>query len=218
MSRFIVYIIESPSSKDVYAGRGEGDLIRRGLALAGVACELRTVLDKDRFREAILEGLGKLIADKQLTPILHFSAHGDDKGIQLTDGKLIEWSWLGNVLGIINEKANGSLVVSMSSCKGFSCAKMALSTSKTPWKALIGHESNVSWDDVLVGFMAFYHLLNNGKTISEAVEGMKAASGNPGFKIADGAKSKELGEKLKKLSATQFKNVMEALAKLQNQQ
>ncbi len=185
MADFQVYIIEAPAAKDVYDQRGEGELIRESLRIAKIEATLRVVLDDVHFKKALLEGLVSLLKQKDLTPVLHISAHGNDKGIGLANGHFVEWTWLGKVLSIVNEKLDGELLLCMSSCQSFAYAKHALKGGK-PWKAIVGNSGKPSWNDTIIAYSSFYHLLAKGKTIQEAVEGMCAASGNPDFKTTDG--------------------------------
>lgn len=64
---------------------------------------------------------------------------------------------------------------------------MARTESGTPgfW-ALVGHPESAAWSDAAVGFAAFYHLLFSGQHPRDAVEGMRAASGDSRFEIVLG--------------------------------
>jgi hypothetical protein len=51
-----------------------------------------------------------------------------------------------------------------------------------PFFAVIGHKGKPTWSDTAVGYAAFYHLISKGCYVVDAVEAMREASGENGFK------------------------------------
>lgn len=190
---FFVYIVESPSAPDLYHGRSEGERVANTLRLDDVPCVTRTAINQDAFVAALRLGLPeamKLLPGRY--PILHLSAHGSSDGLQLSSGQTIDWNALRELLMPINEGLKGALMLCMSACSGFSACQMAMQQGETPhpYLVMVGNFGTPTWSDTAVAYLAFYHLLAKGQTISSAVEAMKAASGDAKwlFETADVSK------------------------------
>jgi hypothetical protein len=178
---FFVYIIESPSAVDIYHGRSEGGLVARAIDLDGIPSVTRTVINPTAFAAAIRIGLPQVMKlYPNRLPIIHLSAHGAKHGIQLSDGQEIVWNQLRDLLVPINESLGGCLLLCMSACDGYSACQMAMEEGDGPhpFFSMVGNYGKPTWADTAVAYSAFYHHLCNGKHVWEAVEAMKAASGN----------------------------------------
>lgn len=178
---FFVYIIESPSAPDLYHGRSEGALLASALRLDGIPCVTRTAINREAFVAALRIGLPeamKLFQGRH--PILHISAHGASQGIQLSDGDIVAWADLQQLLTPVNGSLGGALLLCMSSCKGYSACRMAMQAEADaayPYFAMVGNFGEPTWSDTTVSYLTFYHLLAKGHTIPGAVAAMNAASG-----------------------------------------
>lgn len=186
--KFFVYIIESPNPVDIYHGRFEGDMIKKALSLDKIPCAHRIVVNEEAFKASIIVGLLKeqMEAYKGLVPVIHISAHGGSEGIELTDGKIISWEDLKNSLLPISKALKGNLLLSMSSCKGISACRMAMTEKEeecNPFFAVIGADGEPKWSDTAIAYAAFYHLVSKGCYIENAVKGMCEASGVDDFQI-----------------------------------
>lgn len=123
---YFIYIVESPSDEDLYSQRTEGKLLLEGLRLAQVSnapntfVEYRLVISEETFDKAMLEDLPLTLGGlKGIIPILHFSMHGDEGGLELTDGTEIHWDELAKLLSEINRNlARNKLIVCVSACRG----------------------------------------------------------------------------------------------------
>ena len=178
---FFVYIVESPSAPDLYHGRSEGGLVAQAIGLDLIPCVVRTAINSEAFGAALKIGLPE--AMKQCPgryPILHLSAHGGKDGVQLSNGEIITWAQLREFLVPVNESLQGSLLLCMSACEGYGACRMAMEVRDAPhpYFAMIGNFGTPSWSDTAVSYLAFYHLLAKGWKIRDAVEAMKAASGD----------------------------------------
>jgi hypothetical protein len=181
---FLVYIIESPSPVDLYHRRYEGEALSKALTLANIKSEHKLVVNEEAFQASLLIGLDETLKDHpDHLPIIHISAHGSNEGIQLTDETTIDWKGLKESLAPINKAFDGLLLLCMSSCHGFSACRMAMEEDDAPFAAVIGNSGNPTWSDTAVGYAAFYHLINKGKSFEDAVEGMCKASGDDNFII-----------------------------------
>jgi hypothetical protein len=159
--KVFVYIVESPSPVDLYDGRGESRTLASALDLMGLQSVTRLVVDKRRFIEALTAGVRNACADLRRTKlILHISAHGCDErdGLVLTSGELVTWDELRMHLLPLN-KLTGGLVVSMSSCYGFSACQTAMQDGELPYWLLNGPISNVSWRESALWFVTYYYNL-----------------------------------------------------------
>lgn len=182
--QFFVYIIESPSPADMYHNRFEGDMLKKALSLDKIASTHRIAVNKEAFEAAIKIGLidEQMKVYSNLIPIIHISAHGSKDGIQLTDGQVITWSELKNLLLPVNRALNGTLMLCMSSCEGFHACRMAMSSEEElPFFAVVGNKGRPAWSDTAVAYAAFYHLIKKGCYVTDAVKAMREASGDDNF-------------------------------------
>jgi hypothetical protein len=194
-----VCIIESPSPHDILDKRKEGLALSEALSLAGIRNEYFAVSSEETLRLAFerikrfarLTSLtssvgtsGQFVSYPKL--FLHFSCHGNDAGIGLTNEDYLTWDEiaellldLGKDLGIfIPEKNPVCLIaVCMSSCSGLHGRKMASDSNVCPFICLIGSETEVHWTDSLTAFITFYHhLLHKGRTLARSVKSMNDAA------------------------------------------
>ncbi len=192
--KFFVYIVESPSAPDIYHGRSEGSLVARAVALDGIPCVARTAISKTAFIAALKLGLPDAMkAYPGLLPVLHISAHGASFGTQLSDGTVLSWSDIRDLILPINESLNGTLLLCMSACEGYSACQMAMRTDDAPhpYLGLIANFGKPTWSDTAVAYSAFYHLISKGRSIPEAVAAMRAASGDDGWIVETAEQAKQ---------------------------
>ena len=182
--RFFVYVIESPSAPDLYHGRSEGALLAQAAALDRMPSITRTAVNYEAFVAALRIGLAEVMKTyPDHLPILHISAHGAQEGLQLSDGSLIPWSTLRDLLIPVNKSLRGFLLLCMSVCKGYSACQMAmrLDADEHPYWTLIANTGNPTWSDTAIAYAALYHLISKGRPYSEAIHAMRAASGDQGW-------------------------------------
>jgi hypothetical protein len=193
-----VYIIESPSAKDILEGRAEGRALSEVLDLAGIPYSYNLVTNSEtwnialgtRFQEAVNYYPGRV-------PILHLSLHGNESGVALTDDTVFSWNQLKKELTPLNNKMEGSLLICMSSCFGAYGRRMAVDNSTdNPFYALVGSSNKVSWQDAAVAYVTFYHLLFKGISVDECVKKMKLASNNNDFGVWWGSEIKETWQRI----------------------
>ncbi len=192
--KFFVYVIESPSAVDLYHRRSEGELLRQAINLNQIACTLRLAVNLEAFVASIRIGLHEAMESFPGTiPILHISAHGFSDGIQLSSGEVVLWHQLREMLIPVNQALSGSLIVCMSTCEGYSGSRMAMvqESNDHPFFAIIGNCSKPTWPETAVAFATLYHLIANGRYITDAVAAMRIASGNESFFITTAEESKQ---------------------------
>jgi hypothetical protein len=191
---FFVFIIESPSAVDLYHRRSEGDIVRQAVELNNITCIVKTAISLQAFGACLKIGLSEAMNRLPgFVPLLHISAHGDNHGIQLSDGYIMGWRELKEHLRPINQALGGSLIVCMSSCEGYSGVQMAMSTEDPdlPYYAIIGSGNKPTWAETAVGYATFYHQLHRGEHITVAVNAMQVASGNEMFWVQHAENSRQ---------------------------
>lgn len=210
--QFLVYIVESPSHVDLYHKRYEGEALAKALALADIRSEHKLVVNEEALRAAFVVGLKEVLGENsEYLPIVHVSAHGGADGIELTDGTQVSWALLREILSPINIALEGSLVLCMSACRGFNACRMAMQAGELPFLAVIGNSGDPTWSDTTVGYAAFYHLIKKGQSFAAAVDGMRAASGDPNFIIVSGADAQRVYlDDLQKLEPSRVEAAVEA--------
>lgn len=206
-----IVFIESPSAEDLYAesrsgDRREGYALVSALRLVGIPIEYSLVVNEDILVERIIDLAnrplamrryvgGKLVSQDLYPPRVHLSVHGDKEGIKLTDGVLVRWRRLAEILDLFNQikgyigpegKQRGMIQLHLSSCRG-SHARAMLQPNNPLWPvyAVIGSEYEVSWSESLTAWIAYYHLsLDRELPVEEALRVMNLAAGeNDLFKI-----------------------------------
>lgn len=180
---FHVYIVESPNAPDLYHKRFEGEALSQTLKLAGISSSHRLAVNWEAFQAAFYVGLKEYFEVNNLPPVIHISAHGDNNGIQLTDGKNVGWDDLKKLLVPVNKIMKGNLLLCLSTCKGFSGCRMSMKDEDFPFLAIIGSNDTPVWSETNIAYSTLYHLFARGVHITEAVRAMKVASGNNSFEI-----------------------------------
>ena len=191
---FFVYIIESPSEVDLYHNRSEGELLQQAIGLNNIPCVSKVAISKNAFEACFQVGLLESMNNfKNLIPVIHISAHGFSEGIQLSNHETITWDQLRMLLMPINQSVGNCLLLCMSSCKGYSACRMAMSLNDNqhPFFSMVGHVGTPVWAETAVAFTTLYHLLAKGLHVNDAVEAMKISSGNYGFVFTTATESQQ---------------------------
>ncbi|MBD2741555.1 hypothetical protein [Coleofasciculus sp. FACHB-1120] len=182
-----VYIIESPSARDLLDGRTEGRALSEVLSLAEIPHWYSLVTTQETFDTALNKRLVEAWEHFRQPPILHLSMHGNNVGVALTNDTFLLWAELRELLIPLTNFMEGGLLICMSSCFGSFGRLMAMhEDADYPFRALVGNNSSVSWSDAAVAYVTFYHLLFKGMSIEQCVERMILASGNDKFDVWSG--------------------------------
>ena len=180
-----VYIVDSLSSKDLFEGYSIAMALRDSLNAIGIPSVYTLATNKETFEKAFQSRLKESVNRFNAIPMVHLCMHGDSegRGIVLTDGTLINWFDLRDLLMFHQEP----LYLCMASCYGINAQSMA-NAYDSAFKFLVGNTDQVLPSDVTVAYLAFYnHIFHKKATIEQAVEAMRAASGDRNFayKIGD---------------------------------
>jgi hypothetical protein len=183
-----VNIIESPSRRDLAEGRSEGKMLIAALNLIGLPYEYSLVSTYSEFMEALGRKLALGIQKYGSLPVLHFSMHGNERGVVLTDRRFLPWNDLNWKLRLVNSRLRNTLIVCLSSCHGFQGAAMIRDDTvkggiedDAPFRLLVSNLRSVPWSDAAVAFSTFYHHLARGTQLLELVRIIRIASGNDEF-------------------------------------
>ena len=191
-----VYIIESPGAKDIIERRVEGIGMTQYLGLANIDTEYylcKTVAEVNTALGKIAQDVKLIIKNKKqeevFSPIIHFSAHGNNDLIGFTDNSTMKWEELGDALYKLNEDAGidiskfmSDFIITLSVCNGASLNKVIKEGRGTPFYIMIGADDTIPWTDSILGFQVFFHhLIHKSRTIGYAIKKMKEATDNNNF-------------------------------------
>jgi hypothetical protein len=177
--KIFVHIVESPSPDDIFGGQTEGRVLTEALRLANVTSVYNVVVNVQKLVDALMHFVTHRASTPQALPILHLSMHGNDRGVQLTDGTFLTWEQLRS---FIYPASQGKALICMSSCFGYHGCSMAMTEqADLPFLGLIGHSGAVSWSAAAVAYVSFYYRLTCGDPIPKAIEAMQEASGDHNF-------------------------------------
>jgi hypothetical protein len=104
-----VFIIESLNPKDFYDRRLDGHAANEMLRILGTKTEYRIAFTRSLVEHAISEAAANDFE------VLHFSAHGNGKGIKLTSGKALSWS---EFVDVIRPASGLNKALVMATCGG----------------------------------------------------------------------------------------------------
>ncbi len=190
-NRFYVHIVESPSPDDLLDGRTEGNTLCSFLKLAGIPCQYNLVVNRRLFEAALTARIEAGLKEFDLPPILHFSAHGNQNGLQLTHqrdaGEIMPWADLRALLLPLQQNLEG-VGVCISSCGGLFGRQMAQvpKLQQVPMLWVVGSETALPYPDAALAFAAFYRRFWKGADENELLAAMRAASGVSDFKLEYG--------------------------------
>lgn len=178
---FWVYVIESPSSEDLFSDINEGEILLKTLHLLGLTTIKRITVNSGLFEKALKEEIFTLSEYFKKVPVLHISAHGDKRGLCLTDGSIVSWGKLKEYISPINKEFKDSLIVCLSACESWSGCEMAMCSGIRPFFYIIGSIGRPSWRETVVGFTTFYNLLIKMYKFDEMINTMNLAAGGKYF-------------------------------------
>lgn len=188
----MVYLIESPSALDLLEGRNEGDALARILRLAEIEVIYLLAVNDETFEAAFDKIRDDIISRPSLhtaMPFIHISAHGSAGGVELTDGDIVFWDKLSQLMADLHKYLGPAHMPSglpqgmpktslcLSSCSTFAQYATAL-PSPAPYQALVGPNKDVGWCEALIAFSTFYYqVCVLGKTFDVGIVSMNIASG-----------------------------------------
>ncbi|HIF9176142.1 hypothetical protein [Photobacterium damselae] len=146
MAKNEILIIESRNAQDIYDDRYEGATLKEVLKLQGISAKHFEVVNKVYFGKAI-----KYAASENIKYV-HFSGHGSEKGIELTDG-FITWKELDQIAWPYLKDT----CLCFSSCDVARGVDEIFEYHKSFCNAVIAPTREISWGEGLVAYSALYH-------------------------------------------------------------
>ena len=218
-----IYIIESPSAEDLRENRKEGDALFHALKLSDMDVSYQLAINEEAFRKAlnfIVEDFYNKKGKLHAMPYIHISAHGDEDGIELSDGEYFDWCDFEECLSNINKKIGNVMLgpglpstvsritLCFSACKGYNSFKIHTENTVCPFQATIGPTDDIEWADSLTAFITFYHQTNYKRnTADKAVKVMNISADLKGvFKIYVSPEVDKAGKANKALNTDSAKN------------
>jgi len=188
-----IYIIEFPSADDIRNNRKEGDALYHALKLSEIDVSYQLAINKEALKSALNDVVVDFFKKKgkhTAMPYIHISAHGDEDGIELSDGTYFDWcefeevvkdinKKIGNVMLGFNNTSNVSrITLCFSTCKGYHSFKIHSDGTRCPFQATVGPSADIEWADSLTAFITFYHqCIYKGNSTAEAVGIMNVSAG-----------------------------------------
>lgn len=185
-----VYIIESPSTIDIIDKNMEGDALGKTLDLAKIENISFEVSDVETLRIAYRRIADDVNINKSNWGgiHLHFSMHGNNDGVELTNRTFLDWHTFYHLLkefndaiGYINLPSGLKIsptYLAFSVCHGFEARIIKEFGEESPYTGLIGPTKPVAWADSLLAFSIFYHNTILKKTgVLIAIENMNNVLG-----------------------------------------
>lgn len=187
-----VYIVDSPSSHDIFNGYSIGMALRDTLNAIRVPTFYTFASNRFMFEQAFQYKLQASISQFQIDPsanaypFIHLCMHGHNEGIGLTSNEFINWVDLRQTLRSHNTIKGYDPLLCMASCNGIGATSMA-HAHDSAFNFLIGNTGSVLQSDVTVAYLAFYnHIFFKNANIDQAVKAMRVASGDNNFYYASG--------------------------------
>jgi hypothetical protein len=172
-----IIVIESLDESDgnTYTGKAlYDDVIERRIRLfeKDFTHKLHQIDSKDAFIDIIKY---YQVNSEYLTGglLLHFEIHGDEdlKGLVLSNGELIVWSEIIDLLRPINVTNCNTLFVTMGVCNGRHLYKGVDPYKKSPYSGYISASQTVSPEEIYVNFSKLFEdLLENGNIVESYLE------------------------------------------------
>lgn len=178
-SNFFIFVVESPFESEVRSSTSEGKAIAQVLALSGVPTQVLAVADAEELERCIRIDFVRagMHQHNGRVPVLHLSAHGDLDGLKLRNGA-VPWSHVANWMSDVNWEYFGTVLASISACRGLQGYQGALGRhpERLPFMTLVGSTAEPRWGQSAAAFVALYTQLAYGSSIRTAVEAMRWAS------------------------------------------
>jgi hypothetical protein len=176
-----VFVIESPSASDHFAGTLEGRGLCELFRLSRVPYAYRSVVDQSHLEWAlriVMSGSARYV---------HFSCHGDEKGIFLTDGTHLSWREFHDLVWNECDKALKGKVVTFSACLVGCGVEQLLEWHSTFCSNIIAPSRKIEWAEGLAAFSGFYLRARRGTSLGDDVAVMNEIVGPGTFECISGA-------------------------------
>lgn len=108
--------------------------------------------------------------------VFHWSGHGNEEGVQLSNGKMCSWSLFGLWLCAMGKSVRERLLLCMSSCMGAYASTVGEKWPMKMYAHLIGPVRNIGWDEAAIAYANFYYAaLVQGINVGDAIKWMNTS-------------------------------------------
>jgi hypothetical protein len=167
-----IIVIESLDTTDGVHFTGEAlynDTIKRRIDLfeKDFTHQFHKVNSKETFSE-IIKYIQHNATYMQEGVVIHFEMHGDSElnGLVLSNGELIQWEEICDLLRPINVTTQNKLFVTMGTCNGRYIYKGVDPYKKSPYSGYISASKTVKSEEIYIKFgLLFEHLIENGNIV-----------------------------------------------------
>jgi hypothetical protein len=157
-------IIESVRTGDRQIGKS----LQKHFEHKGLPAEYRAPKTTAELWDVFAE-LETVLNDDSASPLaIQFVCHGNPTGIGLTGGDVVAWEDLRESFRRIYLATHHRFLLCMGSCKGFNVARLITKHAPCPFSALCGTSEDLSYQDAIDGFFAFYDAILAGRSPEEA--------------------------------------------------
>lgn len=169
-----IYILDAPvkpgeskSGKDLYGW------LKNRVQLSGITCERLEITSKKSLVKA-LHGFGEEDEGTGMSPLLHFEAHGNTKGIAIRPGEILDWEMLLPLTRRINVATNNNLALSFAVCHaGFLYGHIDI-FKPAPFFGFVGSIEELNFGATEVGYNAFFDNMLHTKSLNKALHALNA--------------------------------------------
>ena len=174
-----VVVVESLRKGDLPTGT---DLFETTIAPECLAQNIYSELYHVSSRNELLAVLARAfqMAVDGRSPIIHLEMHGDQEGLQLSNGETVSWSDLAPALSKINERTRMNLLVVAAACHGWHMSDILRPVDRAPAWAVLGPPDSAMASDLYEAMKAFYGILLAKLNLRDALCAM-----NGGAEISD---------------------------------
>jgi len=109
-------------------------------------------------------------------PLVHIECHGNEDGLQLADGSLVDWIEIKQPFTELNVITQLNLMVIVAACTGAAFAKITQIADRAPFWGMMGPTDEVTAGELEKSYGTFYRTLIQTKSPAEAVNRLDAVS------------------------------------------
>lgn len=179
------------------------DIIARFCDWDGILAYFKTPYDRHDFF-SLMQELAQAVSQRAHKPILHFEIHGNESGLGLASGEIVEWNELAALLRPINISLKNGLLLTLAVCKGISGYQMFDFNQPAPVWAIVGPKNKIGDTTLLTDFTEFYTHLLGYKDIQSAIDSLNLGKGYYEYAIMTGGL---MLQKLQELATGQQRSI-----------
>ncbi|QIX62880.1 hypothetical protein HER32_17545 [Hymenobacter sp. BT18] len=140
-------------------------------------------IDSKKGLLSLLKQIRSDAATKQIFPYLHFEAHGNKVGLQVSRGVIMKWEDLADELRKINIVTKNNLMVSLASCYGSYILKGARLNQRAPFYGVIAPVERIKSTEIIEAYNILYDNIVNSDDIHKAIDLIRANIQQPTSRI-----------------------------------